>query len=154
MRAMVSDYGFPPASGVRFDSSSSSNVILLAYCDPEFLFTFRLTEKSDVYSFGVVLVELLTGRPPLMGDSDCFDYVTTEWAKTMFEQGRGSVILDPHIPRIPATMIVMEKVLALAVLCLNREGKNRPTMAFCAEALEQISEEYTLLLFGPHDQNR
>lgn len=80
MRAMVSDYGFPPVAGVGVDSLSS-NVILLSYCDPEFLFTFRLTEKSDVYSFGVVLVELLSGRPPLMGDPDCFDYVTTEWVK-------------------------------------------------------------------------
>lgn len=72
----------------------------------------------------------------------------------MFDQGRASVILDPHIPPIPATMVVMEKVLALAVLCLNREGKNRPTMSFCAEALEHISEEYMLHLFGPHDRNR
>lgn len=72
----------------------------------------------------------------------------------MFDQGRASVVLDPHIPRIPTTMFVTEKVLALAVLCLNREGKNRPTMSCCAEALEHISEEYTLLLFGPNDRNR
>ncbi|KAJ4785327.1 Protein kinase family protein [Rhynchospora pubera] len=145
LKAMVSDFGFPPQSG---GDVSTSYVIPVVYCDPEYLQTYRFTEKSDVFSFGVVLIELLTGRPPLMTNRDADDYVTSKWVKDMFEQGKGIDTLDPQLPRVSGTIFVAEQILALAVLCLNRKGKNRPTMSHCANLLTQIREEYSELLFG------
>lgn len=66
----------------------------------------------------------------------------------MFEQGRGIDTLDPHLPRVSGTIFVAEQILALAVLCLNRKGKNRPTMSHCSNLLSQIREEYSDMLFG------
>jgi serine/threonine protein kinase len=34
--------------------------------DPEYFLTHKLTDKSDVYSFGVVLLELFSGRHPIV----------------------------------------------------------------------------------------
>ncbi len=34
--------------------------------DPEYFLTHKLTDKSDVYSFGVVLLELFSGRQPIV----------------------------------------------------------------------------------------
>ncbi|RLN29550.1 wall-associated receptor kinase-like 10 [Panicum miliaceum] len=38
----------------------------MGYLDPEFLYDFQLTKLNDIYSFGVLLVELLTGKKPLV----------------------------------------------------------------------------------------
>ncbi|KAJ3672188.1 hypothetical protein LUZ60_006909 [Juncus effusus] len=146
LQAKVSDFGFPPESGGGNEPSAS--VIPLVYCDPEYLLTFRFNEKSDVFSFGVVLLELFTGRAPLSGECDNDDYVTTEWVKNMFNEGRGIETLDPHLPRVKANVIVAEKALGLAVLCLNRKGHNRPTMRQCANLLSEYKEEYNELLYG------
>ncbi|KAJ4770153.1 Proline-rich receptor-like protein kinase PERK1 [Rhynchospora pubera] len=36
------------------------------YVDPEYLCSGRLTEKSDVFSFGVVLLQIITGKEPVI----------------------------------------------------------------------------------------
>jgi beta-lactam-binding protein with PASTA domain len=66
----VADFGL--ARAVEADASSTRTGLMMgtvAYCSPEQIARGRSDQRSDVYSAGVVLFELLTGRPPYVGDS-------------------------------------------------------------------------------------
>uniref|UniRef100_A0A0E0QQY2 Protein kinase domain-containing protein n=1 Tax=Oryza rufipogon TaxID=4529 RepID=A0A0E0QQY2_ORYRU len=41
----------------------------MGYIDPEYYITGRLTESSDVFSFGVVLLEVTSGKPPIIPEN-------------------------------------------------------------------------------------
>eukprot|EP00897_Mesotaenium_endlicherianum_P001318 jgi/Mesen1/1213/ME000129S00312 len=69
LQAKVADFGLLKRLG---DGADNLNTARLAgtrgYMDPEYFSTFRVTPKSDVYSFGVVLLELCTGKRPIVKD--------------------------------------------------------------------------------------
>lgn len=50
------------------------------YFDPEYIHTSVLSDKTDVFSYGVVLLELLTGRRPVMEER----LTLANWVRTRF----------------------------------------------------------------------
>lgn len=92
--------------------------------------------KSDVYGFGVVLVQLLTGSRLTKNIND--DQTVGEWAdKYLNNRFRLRGIMDSRLEGKYVTGQASE-IAMLALRCLVRNPKFRPSMKEVAETLEKI----------------
>ncbi|MGD9934936.1 MAG: protein kinase, partial [Dehalococcoidia bacterium] len=66
--AKVGDFGLAMAADLSRITQHGTFVGTVAYMPPEQAVGGEVTAKSDLYSFGALLYEVLTGRPPFVGD--------------------------------------------------------------------------------------
>jgi len=149
LRGKVADFGFARlAADVESGQTHVSTQVkgTAGYLDPEYLTTYQLTEKSDVYSFGILLVELVTGRRPIEVKRELKERVTARWAMKKFTDGFAISVLDPKLEKSDMNGLAIEKILELALQCVNSHRRNRPIMRRCAEVLWNIRKDYKELV--------
>lgn len=102
----------PSGSGVDL-TAEGSMIGTLAYAPPEQVDgrTSQVDQRSDVYGLGAILYELLTGRPPIQGDS--YD--------ELISKVKAGDIRPPRT-LIPATPVSLE---AIAMKALSRVQADR-----------------------------
>ncbi|XP_064960066.1 probable LRR receptor-like protein kinase At1g51890 [Musa acuminata AAA Group] len=127
LEARIADFGLSKSfhSDEQTHVSTESVVGTPGYIDPEYHQTYQLTEKSDVYSFGVVLLELITGRPPLVPGSG--NTHTVQWITPHLSRGSIDDIVDESL-RGEYDPTCAWKILDLAIRCTANKGSQRPTM--------------------------
>ncbi|XP_012856924.1 PREDICTED: protein kinase 2A, chloroplastic-like [Erythranthe guttata] len=110
------------------------------YAAPEYFATGRrLTTKYDVYSFGVVLVDLLTGRKSVDGNSWPINECNlVHWATPYLRRKKTlSRIMDPKLEgQFPHKAAFA--VATIALQCLRQIPEQRPSMAKVLVSLEQL----------------
>ncbi|KAG1331158.1 putative Leucine-rich repeat receptor-like tyrosine-protein kinase PXC3 [Cocos nucifera] len=85
----------------------------------------RVTMPGNVYSFGVILLELLTGKPPVIGG-----FELAKWAlRCSARPEEREKILDSRVSQASlAVHSQMLSVLKLAMACVSISPNARPKM--------------------------
>ncbi|KAJ9705557.1 hypothetical protein PVL29_003557 [Vitis rotundifolia] len=136
-RAKVADFG--TSKFVAIDQTHLTTQVqgTFGYLDPEYFQSSQFTEKSDVYNFGIVLIELLTGKKPILSTrSEEWKSLASYFILSM-ERDRLSNLLDARVIK-EGRKEDIDEIAFLARRCINMNGKKRPTMMEVAMELERI----------------
>ncbi|CAI0413998.1 unnamed protein product [Linum tenue] len=133
-KAKLSDYGLGKLLPI-LDPDGSTSHSAAGYVAPELVQSLRVNEKVDVYSFGVILLELVTGKTPVLSLSNevigLRDYV-----RRVLENGPASDCFDRNLRDFPENEVV--QVMKLGLICTAEAPSRRPSMAEVVQVLESI----------------
>ncbi|XP_042470973.1 leucine-rich repeat receptor protein kinase HPCA1-like [Zingiber officinale] len=143
LTAKVADFGLSTlVLDAERDHASTGVKGTLGYLDPEYFMTQQLTAKSDVYSFGVVLLELMTGKLPIVEGK----YVVREVRMALDVQEEEFYglrdTIDPALLQNSSYLVGFKRFVGVALRCVEESSVSRPTMNDVAKEIESILKEY------------
>ncbi|CAI9284289.1 unnamed protein product [Lactuca saligna] len=152
---MISDFGLSRIGPANLQATflMTQAVGTLAYVDPQYAKTGKLTKESDVYSFGVVLFEALSGRLARFQLSKDDPEFLPHMAKRCFQQKKVNEIIDSKFKKefekagspvlddetCPASLMIFAEI---ACKCCNKKREDRPTMADVVKELERAFKSH------------
>ncbi|XLR20809.1 hypothetical protein HN51_067606 [Arachis hypogaea] len=133
-QAKVADFGLAKFCPDMNTHVSTRVMGTLGYVAPEYASSGNLTEKADVFSFGVMLLELITGRRPIIDSHHTFMEAMPLLTKVL-KENNFEVVADQKLQNQyePTEMVSM---LASAAASIRYEAKLRPKMSQIVRALE------------------
>ncbi|KAL4290602.1 hypothetical protein GQ457_14G025940 [Hibiscus cannabinus] len=139
--ARVSDFGLSmmgPESDQDYRPMKAAGTV--GYIDPEYYGLNVLTTKSDVYGLGVVMLELLTGKRAIFKNEDNGGNPMSlvDFAVPAIMAGELAKVLDIRVgPPEMNEAEAVELMAYTAMLCVNLEGKERPTISDIVSNLDR-----------------
>uniref|UniRef100_A0A0D9WIV1 Protein kinase domain-containing protein n=1 Tax=Leersia perrieri TaxID=77586 RepID=A0A0D9WIV1_9ORYZ len=139
LEAKIADFGLSKAFNHNNDTHISTNTLVgtPGYVDPEYQATMQPTTKSDVYSFGVVLLELVTGKTPILRDPEPISII--QWARQRLARGNIESVVDTQMHGDHDVNGVW-KVADIALKCTSNASAQRPTMTDVVAQLQECME--------------
>ncbi|CAI9784389.1 unnamed protein product [Fraxinus pennsylvanica] len=137
--AKISDFGLAKIGPTPSKSHVSTRVFgTEGYAAPEYVATGHLYVKSDVYGFGVVMLEMLTGLRVIDPNRPDGQQNLIEWVNPHLSDRRKlKNIMDSRLGGKYPSRYALE-IAQLALVCLENEPKDRPSMQEVVETLERI----------------
>jgi serine/threonine protein kinase len=110
---------------------------------PEYAMHGQFSVKSDVFSFGVMVLEIISGkRKYSSSESDCVDIRTQAWTK--WKNQTTLELLDPQMEGSLCQNDII-RCIHIALLCVQEDPNDRPTMAKVVSFLNNPSVDLPLL---------
>nr|CAB3445623.1 unnamed protein product [Digitaria exilis] len=134
-KAYVADFGLSRLVHANKTHVTTELVGTLGYIPPEYGQGWVATLRGDIYSFGIVLLELLTGRRPVLTLSSSKELA--KWVQEMKSEGKQIDVLDPAL-RGTGHEEQMLKVLEVACKCVNHNPCMRPTIQEVVSFLDSL----------------
>ncbi|KAJ4771485.1 Leucine-rich repeat protein kinase family protein [Rhynchospora pubera] len=134
LEAKIADFGLSRAFNNASSHVSTAVVGTPGYLDPEYYQSYQLSEKSDVFSFGVVLLEIITGKPPIIAGPEGGHLA--KWVNQKLSRGDIESIVDPRMHGQYDINSVW-KVTELARKCTELSSAQRPTMSVTVAELKE-----------------
>ncbi|XP_008809165.2 receptor protein kinase-like protein ZAR1 [Phoenix dactylifera] len=154
MEACISDFGLGRLANIAGESPTMqstekpqnqiSDVAVspimssaLSYQAPEAFSTLKPSQKWDVYSYGVILLELISGRSPVvLMDNSEMDLV--RWVQFCIDERKPLLdVLDPFLAKEPEKEDQIITVLKIALACVQFNPEKRPPMRHVSDTLER-----------------
>ncbi|KAF9670209.1 hypothetical protein SADUNF_Sadunf13G0044600 [Salix dunnii] len=132
----LSDFGLAKMLGMEESKVFTDVRGTMGYMDPEYMSNAKLTCASDIYSFGIVALQLLSGQKVIELDLDARDQLIRK-AKDVSAGNRPLTDFeDPSLNR-KVNSVDFEAILQMAVLCVAKSSKGRPTIDDVFEEIEK-----------------
>ncbi|CAL5385380.1 unnamed protein product [Camellia sinensis] len=143
----VADFGLSKLlnRGDGHDSGFSRVRGTRGYMAPEWIFNFRITSKVDVYSYGVVMLEMVTGKSPMIvpqtsdNSGEMEQRGLVKWVREKMNENVSKElwleeIIDP-LMKDGYDASKMEILVEVALQCAEEDKDARPTMSQVVERL-------------------
>nr|XP_043622559.1 uncharacterized protein LOC122594152 [Erigeron canadensis] len=139
--AKVADFGL-----AKLCNSDNSHIMMTArrgtpgYAAPELWMPFPVTHKCDVYSFGMLLFEIIGRRRNMdMGVVESQQYWFPVWAWSKYENKQlKDLMIACGFAKTDEQ--VVQRMLKVALCCVQYKPENRPVMSIVVKMLEGTSQ--------------
>ncbi|KAK2404973.1 cysteine-rich receptor protein kinase [Trifolium repens] len=144
MDPKISDFGMARIVATNNIEENTHRIVgTYGYMSPEYAMHGQFSVKSDVFSFGVMVLEIISGkRKYSSSESDCVGIRKYAWTKW-----RNQTALELLDPQMEGSLFQNDiiRCIHIALLCVQEDPNDRPTMAKVVCFLNNPSVELPLL---------
>ncbi|KAK7285843.1 hypothetical protein RJT34_20625 [Clitoria ternatea] len=151
-QAKLSDFGLARMMGMEESKVFTDVRGTIGYMDPEYMSNAKLTCASDVYSFGIVALQILSGQKVIELDLDARDQLTRKARDVSMGKRPLSDFEDPRLNG-KVDKGDFEAILQIAVLCVAKSSKGRPTIEVVFEELDKVCRDTEARMKGKQEDN-
>ncbi|KAG0559504.1 hypothetical protein KC19_10G110300 [Ceratodon purpureus] len=116
------------------------------YLAPEYASYGQLSDKVDVFSFGVLCLEVVSGRRNIDEKLPPNQMYLSKWAWELHRVGNLMDLVDSTMSLQDEEKQEVQRVINIALLCIQNVAEERPTMERVVAMLQGDSESETLVL--------
>ncbi|CAN1836700.1 Protein kinase STUNTED [Linum perenne] len=141
LEPQLSDFGMAMWAPTASAFVTQPDVVgTFGYLAPEYFMYGKVSDKIDVYAFGVVLLELISGREPIITSKDS----KAQQSLRIMQSGNSNHLLDPTLDG-NFNEVQFQRMVTAAKLCITLSARLRPKMSEVITIINISTSNSTML---------